>query len=159
MQNQHEEATLRGDVARISAEMEQVQNQAAKRERERDVLALAVTGLDQQLRGARQAGQQSPPDGQLTAKVIDARNRLEILNRQRGAIEKSPAQAMQIESFTTPLGRTVDGREVHFQLNHGRIAYVPLNELIEKAVADNSLFLHSFREAQNQAYSSAAKAE
>ena len=68
--------------------------------------------------------------------MTDARTRLEILNRQREAIERSPAQAVEIESFTTPLGRTVDGRELHFQLTHGRIAYVPLNELIEKATAD-----------------------
>ena len=134
VQKQHEEQTLRGDVEKIATEMEQVQTQTAMRERERDILVLAVTGLDQQLRGARQtAAQQPPPDGQLAAKVVDARNRLEILNRQREAIEKSPAQSVQIESFTTPLGRTVDGREVHFQLSHGRIAYVPLNELVEKA--------------------------
>ena len=96
-----------------------------------------MTDLDQQLRGARQsAAQQSQPDGQLVAKVIEARNQLEILNRQREAIEKSPAQSVQIESFTTPLGRTVDGRELHFQLSHGRIAYVPLNELVEKAMSD-----------------------
>jgi hypothetical protein len=34
-----------------------------------------------------------------------------------------------------------------------------LKQLIEKAVADNTLFLNSFREAQNKAYSSAAKEE
>ena len=78
--------------------------------------------------------------------MIDARNRLEILNRQREAIEKSPAQSVQIESFTTPLGRTVDGREVHFQLSHGRIAYVPLNELVEKAVADLKRKAHKLSE-------------
>jgi len=43
---------------------------------------------------------------------------------------------VQIESYNTPLGRTVVGREIHFQLSHGRVAYVPLNELAEKAVDD-----------------------
>ncbi len=90
VQKQHEEQTLRGDVEKIAKEMEQVQAQTASREHERDILALAVTGLDQQLRGARQPAAQSPPDAQLAAKVIDARNRLEILNRQREAIEKLP---------------------------------------------------------------------
>jgi len=145
-QKQHEEQTLLGDVKKISTEIEEVQIQALKRERERDVLALAVTGLDQQIRGARQAAQEPPPDSQLTAKVIDARGRLEILNRRRQAIEKSPSQSVQIESFTTPLGRTVDGREVHFQLSHGRIAYVPLNELVEKASADLRRKVHKLSE-------------
>ena len=117
--------------------MEQVQAQRAVRERERDALVLAVTGLDAELRGGRQdQRRQSPQEGQLAAKVIDARSRLEILNRQREAIEKSPTESVEIESFTTPLGHTVDGREVHFQLSRGRIVYVPLNELIEKFIAD-----------------------
>ena len=34
-----------------------------------------------------------------------------------------------------------------------------LKQLIEKAIADNTLFLHSFREAQTRAYSSATKEE
>jgi hypothetical protein len=137
VQKRHEEQAVRGDVEKIAAEMEQVRTQTTRRTRERDILVLATTGLDQQLRGARRpAAGQSPPDGQLTAKVIEARNRLEILNRQRDAIERSPAQSVQIESYTTPLGRTVDGRELHFQLSRGRIAYVPLNELVEKASAD-----------------------
>jgi len=147
VQKQNEEKTLRGDVEKIAAEIEEVQTQAFKRERERDILALAVTGLDQQIRGARQpAAQSSPTDGLLAAKVSGARNRLEILNRQREAIEKSPSQSVQIDSFTTPLGRTVDGREVHFQLSHGRIAYVPLNELVEKAVADFQRKAHKLSE-------------
>src|SRR5208283_6147299 len=70
VEQQHEEQTLLGDVEKISSAIEEVQAQALKRERERDVLALAVTGLDQQIRGARQVAEQSPPDGQLTAKVI-----------------------------------------------------------------------------------------
>ena len=50
--------------------------------------------------------------------------------------DKPPKEkSIEIVIFTTPLGRTVDGREVHFQLSHGRIAYVPLMELAEKAKA------------------------
>ncbi len=133
-----EETTLRGDVEKIAKEMEEVQAETARRERERNVLALAVTELDQQLHGARRdqtgaaAAQQNQPDVQLAAKVMEARNRLEILNHQREAIERSPQESVEIESFTTPLARTVEGREVHFQLSHGRIAYVPLDELMEK---------------------------
>jgi hypothetical protein len=48
-------------------------------------------------------------------------------------------------------------QSVHAVINSSELFL--LKQLIEKAVADNSLFLHSFREAQNQAYSSAAKAE
>jgi hypothetical protein len=137
VQKQTEESAIRGDVEKIADEMEKVRTRTAAIERDRDVLSLAVTTLDQQLRGARQkASAQSSFNSQLESRVLDARNRLEILNRQRDAIEKTPQQSVQIESFTTPLGHTVDGREVHFQLSRGRIAYVPLNELVQKAMVD-----------------------
>ena len=70
VRKQQEEQTLRGDVEKIATEMEQVERQTAVRERERDILSLAVTGLDQQLRGARQtAAQQAAPDIRVAAKV------------------------------------------------------------------------------------------
>ena len=46
---------------------------------------------------------------------------------------------------------------VHAVINSSKLFL--LKQLIEKAVADNTLFLHSFREAQNQSYSNAAKEE
>lgn len=136
-QKENDECALHGEVQSLDAQMQQIQAQTTVRKRERDVLALTVTGLDQQLRGARQpAAPQQSDNGQLAAKVAEARGRLEILNRQREAIERTPASSVQIESYNTPLGRTVVGREIHFQLSHGRVAYVPLNELAEKAVED-----------------------
>jgi hypothetical protein len=44
---------------------------------------------------------------------------------------------------------------VHAVINSSELFL--LKQLIEKAVADNTLFLHSLREAQNLAYTSAAK--
>jgi hypothetical protein len=136
-QKENDEQALRGEIMALDKEMRQVQAQTALRARERDVLTLAVTGLDQQLRGARQqAAAQRSGGAEIAVKVADARNQLEILNRQREAIEKSPASAVQVESYNTPLGRTVVGREAHFQLKNGRVAYVPLMELVDRAVED-----------------------
>src|SRR4051812_19583046 len=116
-QKESDERALHGEIDALDRQMREIKSQTAVRARDRDILALAVTGLDQELRGARQpAAPQGPTDSQVAIKVADARNRLEILNRQREAIEKTPADTVQIESYNTPLGRTVVGREVHFQL-------------------------------------------
>ena len=48
-------------------------------------------------------------------------------------------------------------QSVHAVINSSELFL--LKQLIEKAVADNLFFLHSFREAQRQAYSGAAKNE
>lgn len=134
-QKETDRRSLHGEIKALENEMNEVKAQTALRQRERDILSLAVTGLDQQLRGARRPAANNPT-GDFSAKVADARNRLEILNRQREAIEKSPTAAVQIESYNTPLGHTVVGREAHFQVKNGRIAYVPLSELVDRAVDD-----------------------
>lgn len=46
-----------------------------------------------------------------------------------------PATTKEILAYPTPIGRTVTGDEIHFRLDKGRIAYIPLTELFEQAKA------------------------
>ena len=46
-----------------------------------------------------------------------------------------PAQTKEVLAYPTPIGRTVTGDELHFRLDQGRIAYIPLTELFELAKA------------------------
>lgn len=45
------------------------------------------------------------------------------------------ATTQEVLAYPTPIGRTVNGEEIHFRLAEGRIAYVPLEELFELAKA------------------------
>ena len=60
-------------------------------------------------------------------------------------------------SFQTFTPMQAFQQSVHAVINSSELFL--LKQLIEKAVADNTLFLHSFREAQTTAYDSAAKEE
>jgi hypothetical protein len=42
----------------------------------------------------------------------------------------------KIESYPTAIARTVEGKEAHFQLRGGRIAYIPLEELLAQLKND-----------------------
>ncbi len=56
--------------------------------------------------------------------------KLTALEQELGAAEAEPSkESIKIKTYPTPLSRTVHGREAHFQLKHGRIVYVPLDEL------------------------------
>ena len=44
-----------------------------------------------------------------------------------------PATTEEVLAYPTPIGRTVNGEEIHFRLAGGRIAYIPLEELFELA--------------------------
>src|SRR5205814_9237730 len=59
------------------------------------------------------------------------------------------------ESFQTFTPMQAFQQSVHAVVNSSELFL--LKQLIEKAVADNTLFLHSYREAQNRAYTTAPK--
>src|SRR2546427_7757473 len=61
------------------------------------------------------------------------------------------------DSFQTFTPMQAFQQSVHAVINSSELFL--LKQLIEKAIADNTLFLGSFREAQAHAYSSAAKQE
>jgi hypothetical protein len=60
------------------------------------------------------------------------------------------------ESFQTFTPMQAFQQSVHAVINSSELFL--LKQLIEKAVADNTLFLHSYREAQSRAYSTTDKA-
>jgi len=66
--------------------------------------------------------------------------RREELDREIAAVEReaeaarhAPATTQEVLAYPTPIGRTVNGDELHFRIAGGRIAYVPLEELFELA--------------------------
>lgn len=59
------------------------------------------------------------------------------------------------DSFQTFTPMQAFQQSVHAVINSSELFL--LKQLIEKAMADNTLFLHSFREAQRRAYASAEK--
>src|ERR1700704_2450674 len=59
------------------------------------------------------------------------------------------------DSFQTFTPMQAFQQSVHAVINSSELFL--LKQLIEKAVADNTLFVHSYREAQNRLYSGAAK--
>ena len=44
-----------------------------------------------------------------------------------------PATTKEVLAYPTPVGRTVNGEEIHFRLGEGRIAYIPIEDLFELA--------------------------
>ncbi len=74
--------------------------------------------------------------------LTQARAELARLDALEMNLKAPPKKVVQVQNFPTPIGKQVDGHELHFQLKHNRVSYVPLEELIEKfrAVAQNRLW-------------------
>ncbi|MBI1899521.1 MAG: hypothetical protein HYS13_00225 [Planctomycetia bacterium] len=120
---------------------------------EEDVLRLktSLAAIDAEEQGARGrlAGRlaQAPREEELASQLADGRRRFQKeieqsqrslldLQRQLADLQGQLKDAMsvrpkitQIQSYPSPVSRTVDGPEAHFQLLGGRVAYVPFKEL------------------------------
>jgi hypothetical protein len=112
------EDLARQTIAR-QAEADELAARIAARERELAARRDEATARSQRVEGIRQE----------YAVAVAYLKRLETEREQVGPAE--PA-AVTIESYPTPISRSVEGNEAHFQLIGGRITYIPLDDLLEK---------------------------
>ncbi len=57
---------------------------------------------------------------------------LDRLEKELKQLAAGAETSVKIESFPTPISKVVDEKEAHFQLRHGRLAYVPFTEFAAK---------------------------
>jgi hypothetical protein len=135
--------SLRSDVLRVEGETRAVATEGVKRAMERDALATMVSAVEhkiqerrQQLDGTKQA------DFDLARGLSESRYQLDQLVRQREQVENGPAPPVVIESYSTPLSRAVDGPEAHLLIANGRVAFIPLDALLEECVTKARMAAH-----------------
>ena len=58
-------------------------------------------------------------------------DRLQSLLGDLDSAANQPRERVEVETYPTPISKSVSGPEAHFQLLGGRIAYVPLEELAD----------------------------
>lgn len=122
---------LRGDALQVA----QVRQQS---EMERQYIATLKQAAEQELNRRREAltaEQREQYDAKRRLGL--ARAKLDDFDRQRIQLAGSEtANVVEVKSYPTPLGRTVFGREVHFQLHNGSVTWLPVDELIEDAKSE-----------------------
>ncbi len=127
------EESLRGETWGAAAEIRKLEQETLLQGRSRGAMAVLVSGLEAKIRVRREqmnAEQQELFD--LGRSVWESRFQLEELDRQRARAENRQPETIVIESYPTPLSKTVSGREAHFQLRGGRIALIPLEPLVAR---------------------------
>ena len=126
------ERTLRGDVLQSAEQIRDLEEQTAHRRDQRDILATMAAAVEHDIHRKRQkldATKQS--DFDLTRELSESQFQLEQLATQREQIEKTPTKPVIIESYPTPISRSVDGPEAHLLVANGRAVFVPLESLLE----------------------------
>jgi hypothetical protein len=125
---------LEADVNGLAAQSDVIKREAAERFDERGRLALLVAAADKELAARRAAlDAQSRDEYDLERALALARLDLDKLVNQRALSAAASEQvAEKIENFPTPISKTVDGKEAHFQIKGGRIVPIPLEDLLKK---------------------------
>ena len=72
---------------------------------------------------------------EMVARSDRLRDEIEQCKLEAEGISHAPQETKKLLAYPTPVGRTVTGDELHFRLAAGRIAYIPLTELFDRAKA------------------------
>ena len=133
------EQSLRRDVLQAADEIRNLQSETLVRARQRHALATAVAAGEHQIEARRgKMDAELQRDFDLKRSLSESRSHLDQLEHQRAHAQTAPADPILVESYPTPLSQTVDGREAHFQLRGGRIAPIPLDELVDSGKSTSS---------------------
>jgi hypothetical protein len=125
------ETTLISDTNRLREEIQKVKQEAALRAFEREQLAVLIASADRELAERRAAlDQKSRSQYDLNRDLALAKADLSKLEKQHHEIASEPERSVKLENYPTPLSKPVDNKEAHFQIKHGRIAYVPIEEMM-----------------------------
>jgi hypothetical protein len=131
------EAALRDDVLRLATEHERVQRDGATRAVERNMLGTLVASLEFQLAQHReQLDAHGRQQFDLRRELAQQRQRLAELQRASEQLASARPDPTVIHHHPTPLSQPVDAEEIHFQLQGGLVAYIPLEELVRQFKAD-----------------------
>lgn len=125
--------SIEDDVLRLADEMEQLQLTSAVKFEERGQLAYraeqARALIDDERRKLGALGQ---ADFDLRRAASAADGELARLDEAIAAAASGQEQTVRIVSYPTPIGKTVNGKEAHFQLKGGRVALVPIEKLLDR---------------------------
>jgi hypothetical protein len=127
------EQSLRGDVRKLAEEIDTVQNEAAERGLQRNVLATMVSAVEQKIQERRQSlDTAKQADFDLARGLSESKTQLEQINRQAEQAIDTPGEPIVVESYPTPISRAVNGPEAHLLISNGRVQFVPLEALLEE---------------------------
>ena len=130
---------LRSSVHEVQQQVIELQQLAGQRQQERHQLKVLLTAARLDLDKRRNSLDESEQTQvAVAAEIRELDDEITRVEQQRRSLETDLQKPIDLEHLPTPLARTVFGLEEHFRLKHGRIAYVPMQELTDMLKVDAS---------------------
>ncbi|HEX3726543.1 MAG TPA: hypothetical protein VHV08_09890 [Pirellulales bacterium] len=127
-------AALERDTFELAGQVRNAQGEVAARSAERTQVNTLVAAIEHELNDRRaQLDDTARRRYDLDRDLALARAELSRLEIEREQTAPTVVkEVLKVESYPTPIGRTVEGKEAHFQLLGGHLAFVPFDAFIEK---------------------------
>lgn len=117
----------------IEDRIKQEQAIATLRKAERDRILLMVEAARSSLEEELQLqDEEKRADVELARQAQALNSQINDARRKRQALESQDVGPQKLDHLPTPIAKTVFTNELHFRLKNRRLAFVPLNELIEE---------------------------
>ncbi|MFM8413982.1 MAG: hypothetical protein ACKOCX_04580 [Planctomycetota bacterium] len=124
------------EIEELERQVQQVSLEAAAAAQARLDLATAVSAAKHELeRRKSEADAVRVAAAERAARRQGLEEEIHRVALETKGLAEAAATTQEVLAYPTPIGRTVNGEEIHFRLAEGRIAYVPLEELFELAKA------------------------
>jgi hypothetical protein len=134
---EREAAAIEADINRLDNRLQRQKFEVEFRRQERTNLHMLITVANEHLEQLRdELDDTSREQFDIQSALVAAEAELRNLAEARRAVEVASRAPKVLEHLPTPMARTVFGKEVHFRLTGGRLAYVPLDELVERMKAE-----------------------
>ena len=125
--------SLKDSVYRSDNALKHLDRELEARRTERNYMATLIAAAEDQVAQQReQLGGHDQEEFDLRNSLAMNKAQLDRIRETLSAALETPKNVVRLENYPTPLGKTVFGKEVHFRLLRGRIAYVPVEELVEE---------------------------
>jgi hypothetical protein len=125
--------SVQTEVLEIDQQMKQLSASLDSRRQERELLAALIAASRQELdRHRAELDEQKQQSYDAGKQLALAEAELSRLTRLHEATAEIKPASLKVESYPTPLAKPVDDKELHLQLRGGRVAVVPVDELVDR---------------------------
>lgn len=111
--------------------------EVAFRRRERDQLQLIVSAGEMEINAAKKTlSAEDRADLDLNTRMAQAFKEIANLDDALAGLSENEKPTEVVKHYPTPMAKTVFGKELHFRLQDGRLAYVPFEEFVTRLKDD-----------------------
>lgn len=140
---------IEANINLITQKLNRQQFEVDYRRKERDRVQLLIATAERLIAEKRReldGNQQAAFD--LQQQLAAAQQQRDTLAQQRQTLLNQSVAPKVIDHLPTPMAKTVFGKEVHFRLEAGRVAFIPWEQIVERLKADAQNKLHQLARAE-----------